>query len=213
PLSSINPEDIESIEILKDASSTAIYGSRGANGVIIITTKQGKEGRAKLTYSNTIGFGTLARDIDILSPQEYVDFWNEYHAFGIVTFNNSDRAYRDDFGNDISLNDLRVTDWFGAILENSTTMRHNLNVNGGSSRTRYNASFGYSDDTGILAGSFFKRYTANINVSQELANNLSAGINLNAGFVDRGGPVTAGGNQGGSAQASVLTQALLFSPV
>lgn len=217
PLSSINPADIESIEVLKDASSTAIYGSRGANGVILITTKKGKQGRAQLTYSNSIGFGELSRAIDILSPQEYVDFWNEYHTYGIVNFGNRDLLYRDDFGNDLDLGDpngeLIVTNWRDKVFRNSVTMRHNLNINGGSERTRYNASFGYSDDTGILKGSFYKRYSANINVVQELANNLHAGINVNAGFIDRGGPVTAGGNAGGSSQASVLTQALLFTPV
>ena len=217
PLSSINPEDIESIEILKDASSTAIYGSRGANGVILITTKQGKEGRAQFTYSNSFGVGELARTIDILSPQEYVDFWNEYHTFGVVTFENRDRAYRDDFGNDLDLGDPNsgtiVSNWRDKVFRNSTNMRHNLNINGGSSKTRYNASFGYSDDQGILQGSFYKRYSSNINVNQQLANRLSAGININAGFIDRGGPVTAGGNAGSSAQASVLTQALLFTPV
>ena len=217
PLSSINPEDIESIEVLKDASSTAIYGSRGANGVILITTKKGKEGTARLTYSNSFGFGELSRTIDILSPQEYVDFWNEYHAFGIVTFGRRDVAYRDDFGNDLDLGDpesgLIVTNWREKVFRNSFNMRHNLNVNGGSQRTRYSASFGYSQDEGILEGSFYDRYSSNINVTQQLANNLHAGININAGFVDRGGPVTAGGNPGSSAQASVLTQALLFTPV
>jgi TonB-linked SusC/RagA family outer membrane protein len=217
PLSSINPEDIESIEILKDASSTAIYGSRGANGVILITTKKGKEGKAQLTYSSSIGVGVLSRNIDILSPQEYVDFWNEYHTFGIVNFGNRDLAYRDDFGNDLDLGDPEsgtiVTEWRDKVFRNSTNTRHNLNINGGSQRTRYNASFGYSDDQGILNGSFYKRYSSNINVVQELANNLHAGININAGFVDRGGPVTAGGSAGGSAQSSILTQALLFTPV
>jgi len=126
-------------------------------------------------------------------------------------------AYRDDFGNDLDLGDpnsgLVVTNWREKVFQESTNMRHNLNINGGSQRTRYNASFGYSDDRGILNGSFYKRYSSNINVVQELANNLHAGININAGFIDRGGPVTAGGNAGGSAQASVLTQAILFTPV
>lgn len=217
PLSSINPEDIESIEVLKDASSTAIYGSRGANGVILITTKKGKKGKAQLTYSNSFGVGKLSRTIDILSPQEYVDFWNEYHTFGIVNFGGRDLSYRDDLGNDLDLGDpesgLIVTNWRDKVFRDSYTMRHNLSVNGGSDRTRYNASFGYSNDQGILEGSFYKRYSSNINVVQELANNLHAGININAGFIDRGGPVTAGGNSGSSAQASVLTQALLFAPV
>lgn len=217
PLASINPADIESIEVLKDASSTAIYGSRGANGVILITTKKGKKGRAQLTYTSSIGTGELARTVDILSPQEYVDFWNEYHTFGIVDFGQRDLAYRDNFGNDLDLGDpesgLIVSNWREKVFRNSSTMRHNLNVNGGSERTRYNASFGYSNDQGILKGSFYKRYSSNINVVQELANNLHAGINLNAGFIDRGGPVTAGGSSGGSAQSSILTQSLLFTPV
>ena len=202
---------------MKDASSTAIYGSRGANGVILITTKKGKEGKVSLTYSNTFGFGELARTIDILSPQEYVDFWNEYHTFGIVNFGNRDLAYRDDFGNDLDLGDpesgLVITNWREQVFRNSFNMRHNLNVNGGSERTRYNASFGYSNDQGILEGSFYNRYSSNINVTQQLANNLRAGININAAFIDRGGPVTAGGDAGGSRQSSVLTQALLFTPV
>ncbi|MCP9235843.1 TonB-dependent receptor [Lewinella sp. JB7] len=216
PLSSINPEDIESIEILKDASSTAIYGSRGANGVVLITTKKGKEGRAQLTYSGSYGIGSLARNIDLLTPQEYVDFWNEYFPYNYGnTFEQRDLAYRDDFGNDLDLgdSDLFVVDWQDRVIRKSSTMRHSLSINGGSERTRYNASFSYADDQGILEGSYFKRYTANLNVSQELANNLYAGINLNAGFIDRGGPITASASVGSSARASVLTQVNLFPQV
>jgi len=215
PLATINPEDIESIEILKDASSTAIYGSRGANGVVLITTKTGKEGRARLTYNNSFGVGAITKKIDILSPQEYVDFWNEYYAFGIVTFNDQDRAYRDDFGNDLALDgeEIRTRNWSDRIFRNSFNMRHNLNLNGGSDRTRYNVSFGFGRDEGILPGSYYERYSTNLNVNQELANNLSAGINVNAGFVDRGGPVTAAVSGNSTSRSSLLTQILLFPNV
>ncbi|TXF87924.1 TonB-dependent receptor [Neolewinella aurantiaca] len=215
PLSTINPEDIESIEVLKDASSTAIYGSRGANGVILITTKTGKEGRARLTYNNSFGVGSITKNIDILSPQEYVDFWNEYYAFGVVTFNDQDRAYRDDFGNDLALDGdvIQTRNWAERIFKNSFNMRHNLNLNGGSDRTRYNVSFGYGRDEGILPGSFYERYSTNLNINQELANRLSAGINVNAGFVDRGGPVTAAVEGNSTSRSSLLTQILLFPNV
>jgi len=215
PLSTINPEDIESIEILKDASSTAIYGSRGANGVILITTKTGKAGRARLTYNNSFGVGAISKKVDILSPQEYIDFWNEYHAFGVVTFNEQDRAYKDDFGNDLEIGggQILTRNWADRIFRNSFNMRHNLNLNGGSDRTRYNVSFGYGRDEGILPGSYYDRYSTNLNINQELVNGLSAGINVNAGFVDRGGPVTAAVSGNSTQRSSLLTQILLFPNV
>lgn len=215
PLASINPDDIESVEILKDASSTAIYGSRGANGVILITTKTGKEGRARLTYNNSFGVGTITKNIDILTPQEYVDFWNEYYEFGVVTFNDQDRAYRDDFGNDLPLDGdiVQTRNWVDRVFKNSFNMRHNLNLNGGSDRTRYNVSFGYGRDEGILPGSYYERYSTSLNINQELANRLSAGINVSAGFVDRGGPVTAAVSGNNTSRSSLLTQILLFPNV
>ena len=214
PLNSINPNDIESIEVLKDASSTAIYGSRGANGVIIITTKSGKEGRTNINYQANVGVSTLGRDIDILSPQEYVDFYNEFFPFN--PFPNpgflNDRAFRDDFGNELALNEDGIisVDWRDRVLRNATNQDHRISINGGNTAVRFNGSFGYTDQRGILEGSFYKRYSSNIRLDADLANRLKGGVNVNIGLARRGGPVTANGTNN---RSGVLTNLLLFSPV
>ena len=215
PLSAIDPSTIESIEVLKDASATAIYGSRGANGVIIITTKGGKKGRTSLNFETYTSVGTLARKIDLLKAQEFVDWRNEYSPWDPA--NTSDfimTAFRDEFGNNIDLNDPRIilTDWQDEISRTAITNNYNLSMSGGSDNSNYSASFSYLKSEGILKTSDFERYNTSLRLNQNLSKRLTAGMNMNIGYTQSSGVVTAASSNA-NGQSGIVTNAVLFSPV
>jgi TonB-dependent starch-binding outer membrane protein SusC len=161
PLNFLNPQDIESIDVLKDASATAIYGSRGANGVILITTKKGKAGFSTMSVSSSYGISNLARPIAVFTADE---FRNQVRAVGGT------------------LDDLKGnTDWQKEITRTAITQNHNLSFGGGADRLTYYASLGLQNQEGILKGNQLNRYTGRINVNQKLLNDkLSIDFNLNA---------------------------------
>lgn len=161
PLNFLNPQDIESIDVLKDASATAIYGARGANGVVIITTKKGKAGRSSLSFSSSLGISTLARKVPVFSADEF-------------------RTRVPEVGGTIE--DLGAsTDWQEEITRTAYTQNHNLTLGGGAENMTYYASLGLQDQEGILKNSNLKRYTGRININQKLLNDrLKVDINLNA---------------------------------
>lgn len=161
PLSFINPGDIESIDVLKDASATAIYGSRGANGVILITTKKGKAGVSSATYSTDFGVSTMAGKIPMFTADEFRK--NVVAIGGELT----------DLGGS--------TDWQEEITRTAYTQNHNLALSGGSQNLTYYASLGLQDQEGVLKNSALKRYTGRVNVTQKLlSDRLTIDINLNA---------------------------------
>ncbi len=161
PLNFINPEDIESISVLKDASATAIYGARGANGVILITTKRGKSGQAQLAYSGNVGLSRLARSIDLLGRTEFLEAVND--AGGTP----------EDFGAD--------TDWQDEVTRTAVTQRHNLSLSGGAGDLSYYASFGLQEQEGILQNSGLDIYSGRINATQRFWDGrLTVEANLNA---------------------------------
>lgn len=161
PLNFLNPQDIESIDVLKDASATAIYGARGANGVVLITTKKGKAGLSTLTYSANIGVSKMARPIDVFTADQFRE--NVVAVGGVL----------DDQGGD--------TNWQEAISRTALTQNHNLAFGGGADKLTYYASLGLQDQEGVLKNSNMKRYSGRINVNQKLLNDrLSIDMNLNA---------------------------------
>jgi TonB-linked SusC/RagA family outer membrane protein len=161
PLTFLNPEDIESIDVLKDASATAIYGSRGANGVILITTKKGKNGTSSLNYSGNIGFSKMARPLDLFTADE---FRAESKKLGAI--------FNDDGGN---------TDWQKEVSRTAITQNHNLALSGGNDKLKYFGSFGVQTQEGILKNSSLDRYNGRINLNQNFWNNrLSVDVNLSA---------------------------------
>ncbi len=161
PLTFLNPEDIESIDVLKDASATAIYGSRGANGVILISTKKGKKGTSNMSYSGNIGFSKMARPLDVFSADE---FRTEVKKIG--------PNFVDDGGN---------TDWQKEISRQATTQNHNLTLSGGNEKLKYYGSFGMQKQEGILKNSDLDRYNGRINLNQNFwENRLSVDVNLSA---------------------------------
>ncbi|MEO5890794.1 MAG: TonB-dependent receptor [Ferruginibacter sp.] len=161
PLNFLNPQDIEAIDVLKDASATAIYGSRGANGVILITTKRGKAGVSTIAYSGSLGVSTLARAIPVFSASEYK---TQVVAVG---------GTLDDKGGN--------TDWQKEITQTALTQNHNLTLSGGADKLTYYASFGLQKQEGIIKFNDFNRYTGRFNVTQKfLDDRLIVEANLNA---------------------------------
>ncbi|MCW3089878.1 MAG: TonB-dependent receptor plug [Ferruginibacter sp.] len=161
PLNFINPQDIESIDVLKDASATAIYGARGANGVIIITTKRGRAGISTLSVSSNIGYSKLARELPVLSASE---FRAEVPKLGGAI---------DDQGGS--------TDWQKVVTRTAFTQNHNLTLSGGAEKLTYYASFGTQMQEGIIKANELKRYTGRFNVTQKFWDDrlvLEANLNV-----------------------------------
>ncbi|WP_298484959.1 TonB-dependent receptor [uncultured Maribacter sp.] len=215
PLSTIDPANIESIEVLKDASATALYGSRGANGVVIITTKKGRKGRTDMDFNMYTSVSTLANRIDLMTAQEFVDYRLEYTPWD--ENNPTDQfvgAYRDGFGNPIDLNDSRVilTDWQDEIMRTAITKNYNFGIRGGSENSSYSASISYLDKEGIVKNTDFERYNINLNVTQNLGKKVKAGVTSNISISNRSGIVSAAGSDS-NGQSGIVTSALLFSPV
>ena len=181
PLSTINPNDIESVEVLKDVSATAIYGSRGANGVIIITTKQGKIGdqHARINYTYNIGLNHVAKKLDLMNASQWAryqkDFWSNKGGY-----------------TDEQIASLgKGTDWQDAVMRDATSQSHELSVTGGTEKSRYAFSANYTDQNGILLNSGFQRYNFHTNVEWQLKPNLHFGVNATYGRSKQSGLTTA----------------------
>ncbi|UBM59033.1 TonB-dependent receptor [Marinilongibacter aquaticus] len=173
PLAFLNPADIESIDILKDASATAIYGSRGANGVVLITTKKGKEGTSKLSYSGSVGFSTMANPIDVFTADE---FRKQMAALNV--------DYVDDGGN---------TNWQKEISRTAVTQNHNVAMSGGTEKLKYFGSFGVQKQQGILKGSDLNRYNGRVNLNQSLLKDrLNVDVNFSASSTTNNRPPIQG---------------------
>lgn len=172
-ISDIAPADIESIDVLKDASSTAIYGSRGANGVIIVTTKRGKEGKLVVNYNAYTSWKKLANKLDVLTPYDYVKW--QYERAQLA---NSPNTYTNIFGNyqDMDLyQQVQANDWQEQVFgRKGFTFNHNLSINGGSEKTTYSFSYSHIDDKAIMQMSSFKRD----NLSLKLTNKPNKKITL-----------------------------------
>lgn len=172
-LNEINPDDIESISILKDASSTAIYGSRGANGVVIITTKKGVTARPRVTAKATFGVSRLARKLDVMNTEELIRYRNDYTYLDYYIYHpdaSAPTAAYDvaDFKND--------TDWLDEVTRTAFTKTANVSVSGKGNGTSYFASAGINDTQGIVDGSGFSRATGRFNITHEFAKWLSLGL-------------------------------------
>nr|WP_299073725.1 TonB-dependent receptor [uncultured Allomuricauda sp.] len=161
--SDINPEDIKSIEILKDASSTAIYGARGANGVILITTKRGSDGKAKVSYHGFHGFQNLRKKIDLLDRDTYVEMANTIAAEegDPPVFDTSD------------IGSLPNNDWQDLVYRTAMMQNHQISVSGGNETSKYYTSFNYLDQEGIIKNSGFNRYSIRVNGDIKISERFS----------------------------------------
>lgn len=167
------PEDIENIEILKDASSTAIYGARGANGVVIITTKRGKEGKVNVDYSYNASFKNLYHKWDLVNAQDLVNYnieqWKAGGSIGNPPYTDEELA---------TLGTSTGTDWITSVARTGVTQTHNLSISGGNDRLRAAAMIGYLDNQGTLPNSQFNRFNARVNVDYNVTKWLKAGAGL-----------------------------------
>lgn len=168
-LSSINPSDILSMDVLKDASATAIYGSRASNGVIMITTKRGKSGEAKVSYNGYTGWQEMNKKLDLLNLQEYAILKNARTQVGIVM--GDDNFVRPDLLGE-------GTDWQDELFSKALMTSHNLSITGGSDKSTYAIGAGYLNQDGIAIGSGFKRYNLRSNIDTQVKKWLKGGINF-----------------------------------
>jgi TonB-linked SusC/RagA family outer membrane protein len=175
PLSSINPNDIESIDILKDASATAIYGSRGANGVVIVTTKSGKKGTGKLSYENTYSFSNLPKKLSSMNLREYAMHQNALSKAYNVT-------PRGEFAHPELLGS--GTDWQDEIYQTGITTSNQLSFSGGKDGINYYLSGGQLKQDGIVLESGFKRYNFRANLDAKVSNKIKVGVNISAALTD-----------------------------
>lgn len=169
PLSTINPADIVSMEILKDASATAIYGAQGANGVILITTKRGKAGEAKFTYDGMFAFSQQNRRVDMMNLREYAEYYNELRAMGEIYDTNAYYADPSVLG--------AGTNWQDAIFQTALQHQHQISAAGGTEKVQYYVSGSYMDQEGTIIGSNFERFSVRTNLDAQLKKWLKLGVN------------------------------------
>lgn len=209
-IENINPLDIESIDVLKDASATAIYGSRGANGVVIVTTKQGKNGKITLNLNSSFKFENLVDNEDMFNAADFITFrrWAYYYAglnttTGISSYPRgdqpniaNDRTYFNATGDPSAWANIAKgwasgtwdgskvasTDWRGMVTQQSTTTDNTISVSGGSDKIKAYGSFGYLNNTGTIKGQSFRRYSAKANVDIAATKWLSFGSNISVTY-------------------------------
>lgn len=201
-LSTINPSDIESIEILKDASATAIYGARAANGVVLITTKSGKKGRDVISFDAYYGVQNVVNKIDVMDAQQYAALVND-------AFTNDGLAPLYDQDELAEIQKLgKGTDWQEEVFRSAPIQNYQLSFSGGDEKTVYSLSGNYFNQEGVILNSNFERYSARLNLERNLSKRFLSGTHLtiskstsNAVRTDAGG------------QAGVVTGAMKFSPI
>lgn len=175
PMSSINPADIESLEILKDASATAIYGSRGANGVILITTKSGKSEKMKVSYSGSVGIQSPSGKLDLLGAADYKSVLNALIDAGA----DSEASRVGEIANGGA-----GTDWQDEVTrKNAITHEHQLSFSGGNSKTYYYSSFNYVNQEGIVKNTSFERIGARLNLKSDINTKLQIGMNVSGTYM------------------------------
>ena len=197
----INPSDIESIEILKDASAAAIYGTRAANGVVLITTKKGKEGVPQVNYNTYLAYQTPSTKIDVLDATQYMQMINDISK---------------DAGISIPYTPAQIaaagkgTDWQEELFRNAWAQNHQFSVSGGSKQSKYYTSLGYLDQNGIMISSGIKKYNALVNLETNPSDKFKFAINLNvnANMKDK----IANESNAGNENADPLNAALMFDP-
>lgn len=227
-LSSINPQDIESITVLKDAAAASLYGSRAANGVVVITTKSGRKGEGKVSFSAQYGISSLPKAYDMMSSAEYyqtlftsyyqnppatgipagetIGTWANRQTQGAITFNPYNMPYPyDDNGNLVAGAQTFVdTDWQDEVFKTGFTKDYNLSMSGGSDAVTYFISGGYYTQDGMTPAADYKRYSGKANINGKVKPWLTAGMNTTFSYSIQNTEV------GGGAGASPLYNALLF---
>ena len=166
----LNPDDIERLEVLKDASATAIYGSRGANGVILITTKRGKSGKARVSYSGYYGVQQLRKKIDLINAREFATLQNE-----VAKNDGTAIPWTDTQIDSLS---TKGNDWQDLVYRKAPVQDHNISIAGGSETTKYFTSFGYFNQDGIIENSSFRRFSFRTNLDQTISEHFNVTSSL-----------------------------------
>lgn len=219
PLNSINPNDIESIEILKDAASTAIYGARAANGVILITTKRGKEGRTNVDFSYTNSVQQIDRYYDMLDAKGFMQYSNilgkelylistNQYPYGPLDQNLS--GYTPAYTQREIAEAGKGTDWWDEVTRLGKVNDANLSISGGNSKTNFLFSANYFDQEGLVVNSDFQRFSSRLNLDHKISDKLKFGVSATGSYIDNGNV------QLGDAQwqaSGVLVAALQMSPL
>ena len=185
-ISDIPADQIETIDVLKDASSTAIYGARGANGVILVTTKGAKTDKLSVTYNGYVQTKAAAKTLDPLSAQDYVkDQWayadalertgGAVSADGVAKYFGLGAAYGNHFADYANVD---VHDWTDDVLRNAIAHTHNLSISGGSEKTKFVLNVNYLNDEGIKINSGYNRFNTSLKLNQELLKNLKLDVDI-----------------------------------
>ncbi|MBC8005991.1 MAG: TonB-dependent receptor [Verrucomicrobia bacterium] len=207
-LSVLNPNDIASISVLKDAASSALYGNRAANGVILVTTKKGVSGKLTMEYSYNLGITSATRLLDLVTNSvEYMEMFNKARLR-----NGAGREYPQSFidlyRNPTDPAKYPNIDWQDLLLNTVSTHNHYLSVNGGSGSTNFNVGIGYIDQPGVMAGFEFKKFTLQFGLNTVVNKNIEFGLTTNLNYGNRRYP-----RQGASEQyLAAITQAPMYGP-
>lgn len=203
-LMNLNPDDIETINILKDASAASIYGSDASGGVILVTTKRGKKGRPEISYSGSIACQMIKDAPEFMNAKDYMTEMNKvYDELGRSGEKKFTQSQIDNFVGD-------GTDWLGEVTRTGIVNEHNLSVNGGSDKTRYLASFGLYDHQGIAKNNSMTRITGRINLDQKFSSKLKAGLNTSFAQIKYHDVPIGEGRQSNS---TLIYSAMTFSPI
>lgn len=184
-LGSLNPEEIESIDVLKDASSTAIYGSRGANGVIVIETKKGKEGKPVVTYSGSLGFQAVVKKIDLLTPYEFVKVESERDPASAATVYTGGGKTIEDY------KDIQGINWQDQYFRRGQTTIHNISLRGGNKDTKYALSGSVYGTDAVAVGTGLRRQQGRLSIDQVVNKKIKAGLNINYSHTQSFGQITS----------------------
>ena len=202
-ISGINPQDIDRIDVLKDASSTALYGVRAANGVIVVTTKKGRVGKPQVNYNMNLTFKLRPsysdRSVNVMNSQERINFSKDlvanHHGYestasligyeGLLSQLYSGAITNEQFNAGVARMESMNTDWFSDIAQNSLSHQHTVSVSGGSENIRYYASLGYVKDNDVIRGNQNQRNTGSLNLDINFNDRLSASFNMNGNVSKR----------------------------
>ena len=216
PLNTINPADIASVEILKDASATAIYGSRGANGVVLITTKKGGKGKMTVGYDGSIGFQSIAKQYDLPDAYQYSNTYNKYYDF-YKTINPTDPIFNNAVVHKFSENNIAAyqndkgTDWFNALTRQGQISNHQLSISGGTDNSTYYASMGYLNHKGVISFSDLERISGRVNVTQKIGKIFEFGVNISVS-TSKTSNVPTGTNDVGDSRGGATSGAMYWAP-
>lgn len=219
-LGSINPNDIESIEVLKDASSTAIYGARAGNGVIIVTTKRGKSGAAKVQYSGSASVQQIAKSYEMLDASGFMQATNNYNRelwlhtnkvgiYGGLSESEISTPFVPTYTDAQIANPTNNTNWFDEISRLGFQTSHNLSVTGGNDNTKYLVSGNYFKQDGVIKSNAMERYSVRVNLDQKLSKYVKMGINLNVSRNEYDNILLGNGE---NENAGILVSAAQFNP-